>query len=130
MLGIILKRHRLQKYFALSMAFLLAGCATAEDVNNRYKDLHVANLLPAERVFVGGFNSLEVLPIPTQYRGKNPTYAKCDENRWNLLNQAPPEVRRACAKILNSNALIKVAKKLINNPYQFENGDQVRPPEQ
>jgi len=117
----------LRDFSCFLVCFMSIGCATAEDIKNRYKKLHVENLLSAEQVFVAGFNDLIHLPIPTQFRGNNPSYMKCDENRWNLLHQAPPEIRRACAKVLNSDALIKVVKGLINTPYQFRNGAQVYP---
>jgi S1-C subfamily serine protease len=121
-----LYKIRVNKLVSILLCFGLISCATAEEIRNRYNKLHVENLRDAEKVFVTGFNDLNHLPIPIQFVGKNPSYLKCDENRWNLLHQAPPEIRMACAYILKPENLIDIVKKYINTPYQI-GGSQVYP---
>jgi S1-C subfamily serine protease len=114
-------------FLAVLLCFGLFGCATAEQVRNDYSKLHSENLISEENIYGDGFAALNDLPIPSKFRASNPNYMHCDEKRWDLINQHPAEIRRACAKILDSNNVINVVKNLINAPIKLSNGTEIHP---
>jgi S1-C subfamily serine protease len=118
---------RLSALGSFLSCFVLFGCVTTKEINNKYKDMHSKHLSDAEKTLSSGYRALTDLPIPMNFRARNPNYEKCDEDRWALVNQAPLAVRRACASVMDANNIINVVKKLINTPARFRDGVEMLP---